>query len=41
MKYKFCRIRINVTNMTSHLPQRWGFNPQPPWLRNCIWPWAI
>jgi len=29
MKYKFCRIRINVTKMTSHLPQREGFIPPP------------
>jgi len=28
-----CSIQINVTNTTSHLPQRGSYNPHsPPWL---------
>jgi len=39
MKYKFRSIRINVTNMTSHLLQRGGSNSQTPsWLRHWHYP---
>jgi len=35
MKYKFCSIRINVTEYDVKIATKGGLNLLPPWLYHC------